>query len=261
LTTADVNGGTIDGTAIGGSTPAAGKFTTIDASGNVTLGDATTDTLNVGNGGIIKDASGNVGLGVTPGAWTATNFIGLQIGAGASFAGRHTSHGSPYDEMYLSANAVYKGAWKRIGAAAATQYYQDAGTHVFRFAASDAAGSAITWTTGLSISAAGLVTIPGVLATEDGTALLPSIVNNGDPNTGIWFPAADTVAVSTGGTERWRADSSGLDISGAIEFNPGASVTPADNGDVVFELTNNTTLTIKAKGSDGTVRSVALTLA
>jgi len=222
------------------------------------------DTVAVSTGGVERvrvDSSGNVGLGVTPGAWTATNFIGLQIGAGASFAGRHASQGSPYDEMYLSANAVYEGAWKRIGAAAATQYYQDAGTHVFRFAASDAAGSAITWTTGLSISAAGLVTIPGALATEDGTALLPSIVNNGDPNTGIWFPAADTVAVSTGGTERWRADSSGLDISGAIEFNPGASVTPADNGDVVFELTNNTTLTIKAKGSDGTVRSVALTLA
>lgn len=32
-------------------------------------------------------------------------------------------------------------------------------------------------------------------------------------------------------------------------------------GDMVFELTNNTTLTVKVKGSDGIVRSVALTLA
>ena len=31
--------------------------------GNTILGDATTDTLNVGNGGLVKDASGNVGIG------------------------------------------------------------------------------------------------------------------------------------------------------------------------------------------------------
>lgn len=52
-----------------------------------------------------------------------------------------------------------------------------------------------------------------------------------------------------------------LDVNGAFGFTPGSSVTPVDNGDVVFELTANTTLTAKAKGSDGTVRSVALTLA
>lgn len=52
-----------------------------------------------------------------------------------------------------------------------------------------------------------------------------------------------------------------LDVNGTFGFTPGAAVTPVDNGDIVFEFTNNTTLTIKGKGSDGTVRSVALTLA
>jgi len=52
-----------------------------------------------------------------------------------------------------------------------------------------------------------------------------------------------------------------LDVNGTFGFSPGASVTPADNGDVVFELTNNTTLTVKAKGSDGVVRSGTITLA
>lgn len=51
-----------------------------------------------------------------------------------------------------------------------------------------------------------------------------------------------------------------LDVNGTFGFTPGSSVTPVDNGDVVFELTNNTTLTIKAKGSDGTVRSATVTL-
>ncbi|TGY87360.1 hypothetical protein E5163_14930 [Marinicauda algicola] len=52
-----------------------------------------------------------------------------------------------------------------------------------------------------------------------------------------------------------------LDVNGAIGFTPGASVTPADNGDVVFEATSDTTFTIKLKGSDGVVRSGTVTLA
>ena len=41
----DIDGGTIDATVIGGATRAAGSFTTLDANGNVTLGDATSDTI------------------------------------------------------------------------------------------------------------------------------------------------------------------------------------------------------------------------
>ena len=37
----------------------------------------------------------------------------------------------------------------------------------------------------------------------------PSYTFTGDLNTGLWSPAADTVAVSTGGSERLRVDSSG----------------------------------------------------
>jgi hypothetical protein len=42
-----------------------------------------------------------------------------------------------------------------------------------------------------------------------GTAALPGIAFNGDPNTGIYSPGADIVGVSTAGTERLRIDSSG----------------------------------------------------
>ena len=35
----------------------------VTTTGNTILGDASTDTLNVGNGGLVKDASGNVGIG------------------------------------------------------------------------------------------------------------------------------------------------------------------------------------------------------
>jgi hypothetical protein len=43
----------------------------------------------------------------------------------------------------------------------------------------------------------------------DGSAGAPSITNSGDTNTGMFFPAADTIAFAEGGTERMRIDSSG----------------------------------------------------
>ena len=42
-----------------------------------------------------------------------------------------------------------------------------------------------------------------------GTASLPSLSTVGDNNTGLYFPAADTVAVTTGGSERLRVSSTG----------------------------------------------------
>lgn len=52
-----------------------------------------------------------------------------------------------------------------------------------------------------------------------------------------------------------------LRVNGRFGCVPGSSVTPVINGEVTFELTSNTTLKIKAKGSDGTVRSGTITLA
>jgi hypothetical protein len=42
-----------------------------------------------------------------------------------------------------------------------------------------------------------------------GTALLPALTTTGDVNTGIFFPAADTIAFGEGGAEAMRIDSSG----------------------------------------------------
>lgn len=47
----------------------------------------------------------------------------------------------------------------------------------------------------------------------------------------------------------------------AFVLRPQASVDPQNLGSAVFQLTNNTTLVIKVKGLDGTVRSTTLTLA
>jgi hypothetical protein len=47
----------------------------------------------------------------------------------------------------------------------------------------------------------------------------------------------------------------------AVVLEPQASAAPQEVGDMVFQLTSNTSLTIKVKGSDGVVRSASLTLA
>ena len=53
---------TLDGS-LGITSPAETVQGALTTTGNTILGDASTDTLNVGNGGLVKDASGNVGIG------------------------------------------------------------------------------------------------------------------------------------------------------------------------------------------------------
>ena len=53
------------------------------------------------------------------------------------------------------------------------------------------------------------LTIAGPVVHPIGAAATPSLTFTGDPNTGIYSPGADTLALSTGGTERIRIDSSG----------------------------------------------------
>ena len=67
-------------------------------------------------------------------------------------------------------------------------------------------------------------TIP--LYIPDGSASTPSVTNTGDTNTGIFFPAADTVGVAVGGTEVWRYGSNpttakNLIINGAMTIDQG----------------------------------------
>jgi hypothetical protein len=57
-----------------------------------------------------------------------------------------------------------------------------------------------------------------VYVASAGTASAPSVTTTGDTNTGVFFPAADTAAITTGGSERMRIDSLG---------NVGIGVTPS----------------------------------
>jgi len=53
------------------------------------------------------------------------------------------------------------------------------------------------------------LTVTGVATFSAGSAAAPAITTTGDTNTGIFFPAADTIAFAEGGAEIARFDSSG----------------------------------------------------
>lgn len=69
------------------------------------------------------------------------------------------------------------------------------------------------------LDSSGNTAISGVLTATAGTSGAPSITTNGDTNTGVFFPAADTVAVGTGGTERMRITTGGEFLVGVTTGN------------------------------------------
>ena len=83
------------------------------------------------------------------------------------------------------------------------------------------------------------LTVNTIASFGAGAAALPSIAAKGDLDTGMWFPAANTIAASTGGSERMRIDSSGNLLVGTtsqLNGSYGSKVNVqagADNGIIV----------------------------
>ncbi len=82
-----------------------------------------------------------------------------------------------------------------------------------------------------------------------GSVGTPSLSTNSDTNTGIYFPAADTIGFAEGGTESMRIDSAGRLIIGATQGRATPSSLSAfarlqleggDNNDSAFSITNTT---------------------
>ena len=90
------------------------------------------------------------------------------------------------------------------------------------------------------------ITISGStgIAGVDGSAGTPAVQGT-DTNTGLWFPAADTIAWATGGTERARIDS-----SGNLQFNSGyGSVATAYGCRAWVNFNGTGTVAIRASGN------------
>ena len=114
----------------------------------------------------------------------------------------------------------------------------------------------------------GAVTITGVTTVQAGSASLPAITTSGDTNTGIFFPAADTIAFSEGGVESMRIDASGnvgigtsspadkLDANGKSTFRDNIRL---PNTNYIYSYAGGTATTVRSgMYLDGTNNLLAL---
>jgi hypothetical protein len=91
-----------------------------------------------------------------------------------------------------------------------------------------------------------------------GTAAAPAITTTGDTNTGIFFPAADTIAFTKGGTEAMRIDSGGAVLVGtttnySIASSTATGFKTVGNGQTVAYASGDTPLFVGRQTNDGTL--------
>jgi len=167
-------------TLTGTITAAAANFSgAVALNGNTTIGDADTDTIT-------QTASYVTGTQLKS-AKTATNTLSLAAydTDGSAYTNLITLTASTTPTLALTSTGVGTINNMSIGATTAT-------TGAFT-----------------SITASTTLAVTGVATFSAGTAALPAITTTGDTNTGIFFPAADTIAFAEGGAEAMRIDSSG----------------------------------------------------
>jgi hypothetical protein len=86
-----------------------------------------------------------------------------------------------------------------------------------------------------------------VLDAALGAVGAPSYAFTGDPNTGMWSPAADTLAISTNGAERMRFDSSGnAGLGTTTPVSGGFTVGNDGNGSATVKYSLSTSNTERA---------------
>jgi len=124
--------------------------------------------------------------------------------------------------------------------------------------------------------AATTLSVTGVTTFAAGTAALPAITTTGDTNTGIFFPAADTIAFAEGGAEAMRIDSSGnvgiggtvtndggyakcLQVTGsteaALELKTGSNFSYVAQNGTTLQIRNNATAGIMNFATESTERA------
>jgi hypothetical protein len=131
--------------------------------------------------------------------------------------------------------------------------YSVSGT-TLTFSAAPSAGTSNVYVRYLSTTNLSLAIPAGTSATfntvtvADGSATTPSITNDGDTNTGIFFPAADTIAFAEGGVEAARFDSAGNLGIGATTINNAVTTYRGAGVNNYVQFTNATTGTASTDG-------------
>ena len=153
---------------------------------------------------------------------------------------------------------------QRLASNGDVSFYEDTGTTAKFFwdASAESLGIGCTPSYPLEVQYGGVGTVlragtAFVSIDSVGSAAAPSLIFNGDSNTGFWRAASDTLAVSTGGTERMRIDSAGTLLVGE-SANFIATSTTATGLAIIqdgrFTLSRSgTPMNIGRLGSDGSL--------
>ncbi len=198
------------GSALGG-TDGNVRFGTL-ASGNTVIYDAVD--------GVWKNANltDGTGISITEGAGSITITNSAPDQTVALTGAGTTSISGTYPNFTVTSNDQYVGTVTSVGGTGTVNGLSLSGT--VTSSGNLTLGGTLTGTASININGTVGATTPntgafttlsatGVTTVQAGTAAAPAITTSGDTNTGVFFPAADTIAFSEGGVESMRLSSSG----------------------------------------------------
>ena len=215
----------------GATVPTNGMY--LSAANTLNFATNTTNRLTI-------NSSGNLGLGVTPSAWGS---VALEVGyIGNALSGN--------GDTWLTNNAYRTsgGTWTYARTLQATLYSQSSGLHAWLTAPSGTAGTAITWTQAMTLTAAGRLLLG---TTTESTYLLDVNGTGRFKSSGQILTLETTTARGSGSNYLSFADPTGS--KGYIGYGSGSTddfiINNALSANMLFYVNGSQRLSIASTGA------------